>query len=235
MRLIPQTHRIPLSVKIIFTTFMAVLIPTYWYCYGPTNFVYFCDVALFTVLLGIWRESRLLISMAGVGIIAAQLIWVVDFLVELCGGHLTGMTSYMFNENKSLFLRGLSSFHGWLPFLLLYLIARVGYDRRALFYWTALAWSLVLLCYAFSPAPRLDAASIATPVNINYVYGMSDTEPQKWMSQTAWVATLMAGLAICLFIPTHVALRYFFGNFGNNTFTTKTSAVTSAQSTTTTA
>ena len=28
------------------------------------------------------------------------------------------MTAYMFNATNSLFLRGLSLFHGWLPFLL---------------------------------------------------------------------------------------------------------------------
>ena len=31
--------RIPLWLKIVYTAFMAVLIPVYWYYYGPTNFL----------------------------------------------------------------------------------------------------------------------------------------------------------------------------------------------------
>ena len=42
------------------------------------------------------------------------------------------MTDYMFAADHSLFLRGLSLFHGWLPFLLVYLVWKLGYDRRAL-------------------------------------------------------------------------------------------------------
>jgi len=32
--------RIPPGVKLAFTAFMAVLVPTYWHEYGPTNFLY---------------------------------------------------------------------------------------------------------------------------------------------------------------------------------------------------
>ena len=43
MQLIPETKRVPLWLKLSFTAFMAILIPVYWWCYGPTNFLYFCD------------------------------------------------------------------------------------------------------------------------------------------------------------------------------------------------
>jgi hypothetical protein len=202
--------RVPLWLKLAFTSFMAVLVPVYWYCYGPTNFLYFCDVALFVTLIGIWRESRLLVSMAAVGIVAPQILWVADLLVELCGGRLTGMTAYMFNENLPLFLRGLSLFHGWLPFLLVFLVWRLGYDRRAFLGWTVLAWVLLIVCYTLMPGPRADAASISTPVNINYVHGMSDTAAQTWMPSLAWLGTLFIGLPLAIYLPTHVALRAWF-------------------------
>jgi hypothetical protein len=200
--------RIPFGLKIAYTAFMAVLVPVYWYNYGPTNFLYFCDIALFVTLIGIWRESALLISMAAVGILAPQVLWVADFVAELCGGHLTGMTAYMFNQDKPLFLRGLSLFHGWLPFLLVYLVWRLGYDRRALVCWTVLAWVLLLVCYTLMPGPRADAASIATPVNINYVHGMSDTAAQTWMPPLAWFGTMLIGLPLLIFLPTHFVLRF---------------------------
>ena len=66
-------NRLPLWLKLAYTAFMAVLVPVYWYYYGPTNFLYFCDVALFLTLAGIWLESPLLVSMCAVGIVAPQI------------------------------------------------------------------------------------------------------------------------------------------------------------------
>ncbi|MFV0367317.1 MAG: hypothetical protein ACK5KM_02540, partial [Hyphomicrobiaceae bacterium] len=54
-----KAQLIPTWLKLAYTAFMAVLIPVYWYHYGPSNFLYFCDVALFVTLVGIWRESPL--------------------------------------------------------------------------------------------------------------------------------------------------------------------------------
>ena len=60
----------------------------------------------------------------------------IDYVANLVRLPVTGMTDYMFEKQRSLFLRGLSLFHGWLPFLLLYLVWRMGYDPRALTAWT---------------------------------------------------------------------------------------------------
>ena len=197
--------RLPLWLKLAYTAFMAVLLPVYWANYGPTNFLYFCDVALFITLVGIWIESPLLVSMCAVGILASQALWVVDFLSNLIGWPLTGMTDYMFAADHSLFLRSLSLFHGWLPFLLVYLVWRLGYDRRGFPAWTALAWILVLICFFFMPPPRPGPG--LTPVNINYVWGMSDTVAQTWMPPAAWVAGLIVLLPLLLYAPVHFLLR----------------------------
>jgi hypothetical protein len=198
-------RRLPLWLKLAYTAFMAVLVPVYWRNYGPTNFLYFCDVALIITLIGIWIESPLLVSMCAVGILASQALWVVDFLSNLFGLPLTGMTDYMFAADHSRFLRGLSLFHGWLPFLLVYLVWRLGYDRRALAAWTAVAWALVLICFFFMPPPRPDPG--LTPVNINYVWGMSDTAAQQWMPPAVWVAGLIVLLPVLLYVPVHFLLR----------------------------
>ena len=39
--------RVPLVVKLGYSAFTAVLVPLYLHATGPTNFLYFCDVALF--------------------------------------------------------------------------------------------------------------------------------------------------------------------------------------------
>ncbi len=199
--------RIPLWLKLAYSAFLAVLVPVYWYNYGPTNFLYFCDIALLVTLVGIWRESALLVSMAAVGILLPQLVWVADFLAGLAGVTLTGMTAYMFNADKPLFLRGLSLFHGWLPLLLIGLVWRLGYDRRAFWRWTILAWALMLECLTLMPPPRADAAHIATPVNINYMHGLSDTAAQTWMPAWAWALVMLAGMPLLIFLPTHLVLR----------------------------
>ena len=201
---------IPLALKIVYTAFMAVLIPVYWTNYGPANFFYFCDVALFLTLVGIWLESRLLISMAAVGILAPQMLWLADYFAHLAGHKITGVTSYMFDASKSMFLRGLSLFHGWLPLLLLFLVMRLGYERRALVHWTGLAWAVILISYFLLPGPRPDPGGMA--VNVNYVHGLSETAPQQWMHPLAWLALLMIGLPALLFLPTHLILDRWKGS-----------------------
>ena len=194
-------ERLPLWLKLAYSAFMAVLVPVYWYYYGPTNFLYFCDVALFLTLAGIWLESPLLVSMCAVGILLPQMIWVLDFFGSMVGLPITGMTDYMFKHENSLFLRGLSSFHGWLPFLLLLLVFRLGYDRRALVAWTGLAWLLLLICFFLMPPPHPDPG--LTPVNINYVWGLSDNVAQSWVSPHVWLVGLMVGMPLLLFAPVH--------------------------------
>jgi hypothetical protein len=182
------------------------MIPVYWINYGPTNFLYFCDVALLLTLVGMWKENALLISLPAVGILLPQALWCTDFLVQAFGGRLTGMTGYMFDENRSLFLRGLSLFHGWLPFLLVYLVRKLGYDRRALIGWSLIAVLLCLIAYFLLPAAGATLENPNTPRNINYVFGMDDAQPQQWMPQLAYLGTWMVALVGIVFIPTHYLL-----------------------------
>jgi hypothetical protein len=99
--------------------------------------------------------------------------------------------------------------HVWLPFLLVYLVYRLGYDRRALLYWSVLAWALVLFCYFFTPPPPAPAGS-ATPVNINYVFGLGEAAKQTWMPELAWLGLLLVALPTLFYLPAHFALKRFF-------------------------
>jgi hypothetical protein len=60
------------------------------------------------------------------------------------------------------------------------------------------------------PAPPAPASNPNLPVNINYVYGMSDRQPQTWMPPLAYLGLLMVGLPTCVFLPTHLVLRGIF-------------------------
>jgi hypothetical protein len=199
--------RVPLALKLAFTAYMAVLVPVYWHYYGATNFLYFCDIAMLLTLFAIWPENALIVSMCAVGILIPQAVWVIDFLANAAGFSLTGMTDYMFVAEHSLFLRLLSLFHGWLPFLLLFLVWRIGYDPRAFWPWTVLAWIVLAICFFLMPAPRPDPG--LTPVNINYVWGTSDYAAQHWVPAYVWFVGLLIGLPLFVYAPTHLALRRF--------------------------
>ena len=205
-------RKIPLGLKIAYSAFLAVMVPTYWREYGPTNFLYFCDAALFLTLGAIWFESALFASIAAAGILLPQFIWVLDFAVHFAGLKLTGFSDYMFDTKLSGFTRGLSLFHGWLPFLLLYAVWRLGYDRRGLVAWVALAWALILISYFWMPPPGTVLANPKQPVNINYVYGFSDKASQTWMPAWAWLLTMMLGLPFLVWWPTHLMLKRFFAD-----------------------
>ena len=206
----PAARRIPLWLKCLYTLFVAVLVPFYWKAYTPWNFLYFCDVALLVTLVALWTENRLLASMEAVAILLPQTLWVMDFVVRACGFKLLGMTDYMFNPGLPLATRALSGFHGWLPFLLVYLLIKLGYDRRA-FRWQCLAGvALLLFCFWFAPkAPApIDRPNMA--INVNYVWGPDDKHPQTWMTPTQWIAMLCAVFIIGIYTPTHLVLRKVF-------------------------
>ena len=202
-----SSSALPLWLKLGYTAFMAVLIPVYWHHYGPTNFLYFCDVALLLTLAGIWLESPLLISLPAVGILLPQALWCVDYVVQLCGFQMSGMTAYMFDEKRPLFLRGLSLFHGWLPFLLVFLVFRLGYDRRALKGWAGSAAGLCLVAFFLLPPAGAVLQDPNLPRNVNYVFGMNDARPQEWMNSGLYLVAWIALLSIVVYVPTHLVLK----------------------------
>jgi hypothetical protein len=208
---IPGPARIPLSVKVLYMVFVAVLVPCYLRIYGPTNFLYFCDLALLMGLVAVWTESSLWASMPTVGILLPQTFWCVDLFGESLGFRMTGMTAYMFESRSPLFLRILSLFHVWLPYFLLWTVSRLGYDRRAFLAWTVLSSALVIVCYLLTPPPPALDDNPNQPVNVNYVYGLSNERPQQWMPALVYLGLLLIGLPALVYLPTHLALSKLFG------------------------
>ena len=204
-------RRIPTWVKVAYSVFVAIVVPCYWVTYSPWNFLYFCDIALLVTGVAIWIESPLLVSMQAVAITVPQLLWVIDFLCRLIAGvHITGVTSYMLDSSIPLFLRALSLFHGWLPFLVLWLLSLLGYDRRALGIQSVVAIVVILISYLFAPAPPPSASHPNWAVNINYVYGLDDKHPQTMMAPWLWLLFIMAVTVIAMYLPTHFVLRRVF-------------------------
>jgi hypothetical protein len=204
--------KIPLAAKLTVTAFLAVLVPVYLHTYGPTNFLWFCDAALLLTAAGMWLESPLLVSICAVGILLPQCLWLADFGIHLLGFHFLNLTGYMFDPSLPLFTRGLSLFHGWLPFLLVWLLFRLDYDKRALSAWTVVAIGLIFACYFFTPPAGAHPANPNIPINLNYLYGFNNQQPQHWINQNVYVLLWLGVLWLFAFLPTHLVLRKFFAS-----------------------
>ena len=192
-------RRIPLAVKVVYTAFIAVLVPAYLHTYGPANFLYYCDFAALVTCVGLWTGRPLLLGTQAVAILVPQVVWVVDFTVTLLGGRLLNMTAYMFDPSLSLFVRALSTFHGWMPFFLVWAVRRVGYDRRSFRVQLPVGLAVLVICYA-----------TLTPVrNVNYVFGPGSGVEQHWMPPLAWLGVVMAVAVGGMFVPAHLLLRRF--------------------------
>jgi len=189
-----------LWLKIVYTLFICVLVPVYWVRYGPGNFLWFSDIALFTTAAALWFESSLLASMMAVSVLVLESVWIIDFLIGLiAGSSVIGLSAYMFDSKISLPIRALSLFHIAMPVILVWLLHRFGYDRRALIAQTVLAW-IVLPASYFLTSPSQ---------NINWVYGPGNG-PQKWMPAPLYLILLMLTFPLVLYLPTHFLLKKLF-------------------------
>ncbi|HET7617022.1 MAG TPA: hypothetical protein VFK20_00830 [Vicinamibacterales bacterium] len=204
--------RIPRWFKVAYTIFVAVLVPYYWVTYTPWNFLYFCDVALLVALVGVWRESPLLVSTQAIGIIIPQLLWITDLATRTVGLPITGaggVTSYMFDAQIPVFVRGLSLFHGWLPIVLVWLVARLGYDRRAFTVQSFFGVAVLLASYLLAPPPGAAGLAPAASANINYVYGIG-SRTQTWIAPHAWFLLVATVVIAGFYLPAHLCFRRLF-------------------------
>jgi len=168
----------------------------YWRAYGPTNFLWLSDVGLVLTLAALLSGSRLIASMAAVGMLALELAWTIDFLA---GGRLITIAAYMFDAKLPRYLRGLSLFHLAPPPTLLFLVYQFGYDRRALIYQTLLTWAVLIVTYLTTDPAK----------NINWVFGPG-SKPQHVVPPLLYLGLEMAIIPICVFLPTHLLLDRFF-------------------------
>jgi hypothetical protein len=192
---------IPLWIKVAYTVFVCITVVIYARKWGWANFLWFSDVALVLTMPALWAESPLLASMMTLAILLPEALWNFGFFTRLITGkRISGLTDYMFDEQRPRYLRALSLFHVFLPPLLVWMVARLGYAPEALWYQAALAWVVLPLSYRVSGPQQ----------NINSVYGPGD-RPQKRMHPLAYLALLMVVLPLFVYLPTHLLLRMWFG------------------------
>jgi hypothetical protein len=191
-----QSRPVPVWLKISYGGFLLVLVPVYWRAYGPQNFLWLSDIALFGTALAVMTGHPLPAGMIAVGVLPLELAWSVDILT---GGRLLDLATYMFDPEVSLFLRGLSLFHLALPPTLLWFLYRFGYDRRSFRYQAALTLVVLPLTFVLT----------APEENINWVFGWG-SEPQQVMPPLVWLGLEMLLVPLVVLAPMDFLLRRLF-------------------------
>lgn len=188
--------RLPLGLKLAFSAWILGWAPTYWVLLGPQNYVWLCNLANFLILAGLWRESRLLLSMQWLAVALVGSLWAVDVgTAWLTGVHPIGGTEYMFDPEQPPLTRMMSLYHLILPPVAGFAIWRLGYDRRALVWQTGLTWLAIPAAYLFTEAER----------NINWVHGPFG-QPQTWLEPLPYLALLMLLWPVAIYLPVHLLM-----------------------------
>jgi hypothetical protein len=197
----PMGDTLPLWPKILYTVFLAVIVPAYWVKNGPANFLWFSDIALLVTGAALWLESSLLASAMALGVFLPEGLWNVSYFGRLLtGARLSTLADYMFDARKSRFMRGLSLLlHVAMPAALVWMLIRLGYDSRALVLQTVLAWVVLPVTYAVTDPAK----------NINWVFGLGHP-PRRRLSPRLYLLVLMIGFPLLVYLPTHFLLRAIF-------------------------
>ncbi len=184
-------------VKIFFTIWMLAWAPSFGIYYGPSHFLWLCNITNFLVLVALWREDSLIFSSQIVLTLLIDSLWVIDLACALAlNVHPFGATTYMFDPALHLAIRLMSLYHLFLVPLIIYGLWCVGYDNRGWKLQTVITAVAYPLTYLFG-----DPAG-----NINwlwYPFGIKQTV----VSLEVFVVILMAAFPLMLYLPTHGLIR----------------------------
>ena len=185
---------IPLWLKLSYTLMVMVIVPAYWVHHGPSNLLWFSDIALIVMVFALWMQNRLLASMMAIAVLLPEMVWMLGFF---SGGHLFSIAAYMFDETTPLWLRGLSLFHFPMPAAIVYMLLKYGYDPRALKY-QAMVAAIVL------PVTKMAAPD---GKNINWVVrpDLLAEIPLPLYLLGMWVT-----LFYVVYLPSHYLCKRFF-------------------------
>ncbi len=186
------------ALRISALVWLLIWIPSYWRTWGASNFLQLCDVSVILTCVGLLANNGLLLSSQAVVSPLVDLAWMVDAGSQLFRHRLTGGTDYLFASQYSLAVRLESLFHVVLPFLLIWVVYRAGYDSRGL------VLQSVITAMAFA------ASRFTTPAkNMNFAFA----DPffrRQWGPPAMHVTVSVLFMILLVYLPTHILLRRFF-------------------------
>lgn len=194
---------IPFWLKLAYTLLATGILVVYWFRYGPGNYLWFSDIALIVTIPALWQENALLAGMMAVSVLLFEALWNLSFFSRvLTGIRISGITDYMFEPQRPLYLKALSLFHVPLPILLVWLVQELGYDPRSLPLMTLLAWIVLPLTRALTNPYK----------NVNWVHGFGgEGVRQTRFHPLVYLGMLMLGFPVLVYLPTHFLLLSLFG------------------------
>jgi len=188
-----SARRLPLGLKLGFTAWVALWATSYAMILGAQNFFWLCNLANFLILVGLWLDHRLLLSMQWLAVALIGLLWGLDLATAaLTGWHPFGGTAYMFDPDFPELTRWLSFYHLLLPIVAGFAIWRLGYDRRALRWQGLLTALMVALSFWLTEPER----------NINWVqapFGMTEAP----LAPALYLPVLTLGWLFLVLWPVH--------------------------------
>jgi hypothetical protein len=194
--------QIPLWLKVFWTAWLAMWFPLYWKQYGPQNFLFFCDIGNVLIGLGLWLESPLIFSWQACGLLLFQSIYSIDLAGALLSRrHLIGGTEYMFDPGIPLSLRLISLFHVVTPWVLLWAIQRLGYDRRGWKLQTLTTWIVIPLNYFWHPG-----------LDVNWARGPFFREQHR-VPGAVYLLSYLLLVPLIVYFPTHLLLKWMAGQW----------------------
>lgn len=192
--------RLPLALKLVYTAWMAAYVPLYWHWYGALNFLWLCNFANFLILAALWRESARLASAQLAGVAVIHLLWAVDFFGRLLGGvHLIGGAEYMFDPALPPVARAFSFYHLWTVPLLLFVLRRLGHDRRGLRLQIAITAVLFPLGQQLSGREQ----------NVNWTWSVFGVD-QTLLPPLLFALVAAAAVSLVLSLPVDLLARRLF-------------------------
>jgi hypothetical protein len=184
-------------VAVGFTLWMALWVPIVLASQGAHNFWWLCNLAQFLLLYAVWSSDRLIIASQAGTVVLIGLVWSVDFIAALLlGGSPFGITSSMFNEALPITLRATSTYHIWLPVLTLWLVFRLGYDRRGPWLQCGIGTLAIVGSAVFGMEGR----------NLNYTEAPFGIE-QTWLPDPVFIPLLCIATALVVYLPGHWIVR----------------------------
>jgi hypothetical protein len=191
---------IPLLFRLTYTVFVVVLVAIWLKYYGWRNLLWFSDIALVGAVPALWLEDAQIASVLAVAVLLPEMLWNVDLAGRvMLRRRISGLTDYMFEQDRPLLLRRLSLFHVPLPLVLLWLLAAYGYAEPIALPGAALLAAVTL---------PLSRAVSSPEKNINWSWGLGPE--QSRLPAPAYILLLYLGFVLLVFVPTHAILRNTF-------------------------
>ena len=181
-------------LKLAYTILAIIVVIVYWDQYGPSNFLWFSDIAFFLMVPALWFRNRFISSMMAVGVFPLEILWVIGLL---SGGSFLGIAAYMYDPTLPLWLRLLSLFHFPMIMSVIYMIWQYGYDKRALIPQIILSVSVVILTHLFTDKDE----------NVNMVYPPEGSE--QFISESFYITLMPFVLVGGVILPMHFVLKRY--------------------------